>query len=204
MAVKKRPGMMLYFEDLESLYRLDDAQLGVLVRAMARYAPAGENAALEDPMVDMAFSMFRFKLDHDRERYEAVSQSRATAARRSHAQQAEQVHQGEYAQQAEQAHQAVYAQQAEQTQQAGYAQQAEQMQPAKQMQQVQPVEPMEWEEQGTWATQQVQQMQQVQHMQPTSTSTSTSTSSSTSASALSSASTAIARTRGNAPPTVSC
>ena len=46
MAVKKRPGMMLYFEDLESLYRLDDVQLGVLVRTMAAYAQAGDGAAL--------------------------------------------------------------------------------------------------------------------------------------------------------------
>ncbi len=82
---KQKPGFMLYHEDMAALHSLNDAQLGALIRAMTAYSETGEARPLEDGVLDMAFSMLRHKLDHDRERYEAICGKRSEAGRLAHA-----------------------------------------------------------------------------------------------------------------------
>ena len=82
---KPKPGFMLYHEDVAALHLLDDAQLGALIRAMAAYSETGEARTLENDVLEMAFSMMRYKLDHDRERYETICEKRSEAGRLAHA-----------------------------------------------------------------------------------------------------------------------
>ena len=79
-----RPGFMLYFQDIEAVRKLSDAQFGRLVRIMAHYALTGEELSVDDPFIEMAFSMIRFKLDHDRIRYEAIREKRRDAGKMAH------------------------------------------------------------------------------------------------------------------------
>lgn len=90
---KQRPGMMLYFEDLDSLYRLTDAQLGCLIRLMSNYACTGEYVETGDERVDMMMSVYKCKMDRDQERYDAISKRRSNASRKSHAQEEEDLQQ---------------------------------------------------------------------------------------------------------------
>lgn len=67
---RKRPGFMVYFDDVAALGGLDDAQFGELLRGMVAYAQTGKDPAFDNPVLMMAFSMLRCKLDMDAARYE--------------------------------------------------------------------------------------------------------------------------------------
>lgn len=69
--MKKKPGVMLYFDRMTFLDRLDDAQCGRLLRAIIGYARDGETPQISDPMLGMAWDMLRPVIDLDSERYEA-------------------------------------------------------------------------------------------------------------------------------------
>ena len=65
-----RPGFMLYFDRLvPALAHLDDAQAGILLRAIVEYAQAGTIPTL-DGLTSFAFDMLRPGIDQDGEAYE--------------------------------------------------------------------------------------------------------------------------------------
>ena len=77
---KERPGVMLYFDAVRPVInRLDEAQCGVLLRAVVDYAQYGVVPELE-PMTGMAFDMLVPKIDRDAERYEEGREQRQYAA----------------------------------------------------------------------------------------------------------------------------
>lgn len=80
--MKKKPGVMLYFDRLTFLDRLDLTQRGALLTAIIDYARDGEVPEINDPMLGMAWDMLRPVLDLDAERYEAVCEKRRQAASR--------------------------------------------------------------------------------------------------------------------------
>ena len=65
-----KPGIMLYFDKIiPALSRLEDAQIGALLRAIIEYAQTGALPEL-DGMTGLVFDMLRPGLDRDEERYQ--------------------------------------------------------------------------------------------------------------------------------------
>ena len=82
MNVKPMPGVMLYFDRLSFLDRLDDAQTGRLFRAVIRYARDGEEPEIDDVMFGMAWDVLQPMLDYDAQRYAELSEKRRLSALR--------------------------------------------------------------------------------------------------------------------------
>ena len=69
--MKEKPGVMLYFDRLPYLNRMDDMQRGRLFLWIMEYAQYGVVPEIEDPMLGMAWDMVKPAIDLDTERYEA-------------------------------------------------------------------------------------------------------------------------------------
>ena len=69
--MKEKPGVMLYFDRLPYLNRMDDVQRGRLFLWIMEYAQYGVVPEIEDPMLGMAWDMVKPAIDLDTERYEA-------------------------------------------------------------------------------------------------------------------------------------
>ena len=69
--MKEKPGVMLYFDRLPYLNRMDDVQCGKLFLMIMEYAQYGVVPEIEDPMLGMAWDMVKPAIDLDTERYEA-------------------------------------------------------------------------------------------------------------------------------------
>ena len=82
MEQKPMPGVMLYFDRLSFLDRLDDQQAGRLFRAVIRYARDGEAPEIEDAMFGLAWDVVRPMVDYDAQRYAEVSEKRRLSALR--------------------------------------------------------------------------------------------------------------------------
>ena len=82
MNTKKMPGVMLYFDRLSFLDRLDDAATGRLFRALIRYARDGEAPVIEDTMFGVIWDVLRPMVDYDAQRYAEVSEKRRQNALR--------------------------------------------------------------------------------------------------------------------------
>ncbi len=82
MEQKPMPGVMLYFDRLSFLDRLDDQQAGRLFRAVIRYARDGEAPEIEDMMFGLAWDVVRPMVDYDAQRYAEVSEKRRLSALR--------------------------------------------------------------------------------------------------------------------------
>ncbi len=77
--MQKKPGVMIYFDMLETLERLSDENAGVLLRAILEYGKTQCEPQLPDPLY-LLWPMIRMRLDMDDERYYQVSQKRSYAA----------------------------------------------------------------------------------------------------------------------------
>lgn len=67
----KRPGVMLYFNDLAPVLKyLDNDQLGGFMRQVIEYAQTGEEPDDLHPMAAMAFELMRPRLDNDATAYD--------------------------------------------------------------------------------------------------------------------------------------
>ncbi|MBQ6404026.1 MAG: hypothetical protein IJI27_09000 [Oscillospiraceae bacterium] len=82
MVQKQMPGVMLYFDRLSFLDRLDDAQTGRLFRAVIRYARDGAVPEIDDVMFGVAWDVLRPMVDYDAQRYAEVSEKRRQSALR--------------------------------------------------------------------------------------------------------------------------
>ena len=80
--MKKKPGVMLYFDRLTFLDRLNLTQRGELITAIIGYARDGTVPEIIDPLLGVAWDVLRPVLDLDAERYEAVCEKRRQAASR--------------------------------------------------------------------------------------------------------------------------
>ena len=69
--MKEKPGVMLYFDRLPFLKRMDFDQCGRLFCAIMEYAQYAVVPEFGDPMLDMAWDIVRPLIDQDTERYEA-------------------------------------------------------------------------------------------------------------------------------------
>ena len=69
--MKEKPGVMLYFDRLPYLNRMDDMQRGRLFLWIMEYAQYGVVPEIEDPMLGMAWDVVKPAIDLDTERYEA-------------------------------------------------------------------------------------------------------------------------------------
>ena len=76
MNTKQMPGVMLYFDRLSFLDRLDDAQTGRLFRALIQYARDGEEPIIEDVMFGVIWDVLRPMVDHDAQKYAEVCEKR--------------------------------------------------------------------------------------------------------------------------------
>ena len=92
MNTKPMPGVMLYFDRLMFLDRLDDAQTGRLFRALIRYARYGEEPMIEDVMFGVVWDVLRPMVDYDAQKYAEVCEKR----RRGIQQRWEKVHKNTY------------------------------------------------------------------------------------------------------------
>ena len=82
MTQKQMPGVMLYFDRLSFLDRLDDVQTGRLFRAVIHYARDGEVPEIDDVLVGVAWDVLRPMVDYDAQRYAEVSEKRRQNALR--------------------------------------------------------------------------------------------------------------------------
>lgn len=81
MALKARPGVMVYFDTARpALEMLSVAQAGTLFRCLIDYAQYKIDAATDDPAVQLAFKMMCGSIDRDAERY-AMKQMRGKYTR---------------------------------------------------------------------------------------------------------------------------
>ena len=76
MTQKQMPGVMLYFDRLSFLDRLDDAQTGRLFRSLIRYARDGEEPVVEDVMFGVIWDVLRPMVDYDAQKYAEVCEKR--------------------------------------------------------------------------------------------------------------------------------
>ena len=76
MNTKQMPGVMLYFDRLSFLDRLDDAQTGRLFRALIRYARDGEEPVIEDVMFGVVWDVLRPMVDYDAQKYAEMCEKR--------------------------------------------------------------------------------------------------------------------------------
>ena len=82
MTQKQMPGVMLYFDRLSFLDRLDDAQTGRLFRSLIRYARDGEEPEIDDVIFGVAWDVLRPMVDYDAQRYAEVREKRRQNALR--------------------------------------------------------------------------------------------------------------------------
>lgn len=77
----KKPGIMLYFDLRNAIDDLSRAQLGELLVAMLAYGEDGEAPDFrDDPMLKLAWSFVKPRLDLDEEHYQQVAARRKRAA----------------------------------------------------------------------------------------------------------------------------
>ena len=80
--MKEKPGVMLYFDRLPYLNRMDDTQRGRLFLWIMEYAQYGVVPEIEDAMLGMAWDVVKPAIDLDTERYEAKCERNADNARK--------------------------------------------------------------------------------------------------------------------------
>ena len=80
--MKEKPGVMLYFDRLPFLKRMDFDQCGRLFCAIMEYAQYAVVPEFGDPMLDMAWDIVRPLIDQDTERYEAKCERNRRNARK--------------------------------------------------------------------------------------------------------------------------
>lgn len=83
---KEKPGVMLYWETFDALERMVDGQAKKMLIAIRLYAQHGELPNFEDdPVLDMAWTLLRPKLDTDETRYrEKCEKNRENVMKRWH------------------------------------------------------------------------------------------------------------------------
>ena len=77
--MKKRPGVMLYFDRLTFLDQLSAEQTGTLFKAIVAYARDGVEPETADDLVKLAWEFVRPGLDQDEKRYQEVCEKRKKA-----------------------------------------------------------------------------------------------------------------------------
>lgn len=77
--MSKRPGFMIYHEDMRVCDLLTDAQLGQLVRMLWAHSE-GREVEPEDDMMLAAYLFMSQKIDRDEDKYQRVSEARRQAA----------------------------------------------------------------------------------------------------------------------------
>lgn len=77
--MKKKPGVMVYFELRGMLKLLSDAEKGQLFEAILEYGETGNIGALS-PALKVAWPLIQMRLDMDNTRYEFVTYKRKYAA----------------------------------------------------------------------------------------------------------------------------
>lgn len=72
----KRPGFMLYFQDLGSmLEELDNENLGIMLRAMYQYALDGDSPEFNDRFLRIYWHYVKEALDRDAEAYAKIKEN---------------------------------------------------------------------------------------------------------------------------------
>lgn len=77
--MSKRPGFMIYHEDMRVCDLLTDDQLGQLVRMLWAHSE-GREVEPEDDMMLAAYLFMSQKIDRDEDKYQRVSEARRQAA----------------------------------------------------------------------------------------------------------------------------
>ena len=77
--MKRKPGVMVYFEIRGMLKLLSDAEKGKLFEAILEYGETGMEQELDDKL-KIAWPLIRMRLDMDNTRYEFVGYKRKYAA----------------------------------------------------------------------------------------------------------------------------
>lgn len=77
--MSKRPGFMIYHEDMRVCDLLTNEQLGQLVRMLWAHSE-GREVEPEDDMMLAAYLFMSQKIDRDEDKYQRVSEARRQAA----------------------------------------------------------------------------------------------------------------------------
>ena len=68
----KKNSIILRTENQEQLEMMNDAQCGILLKAILAYADDGTLLETDDKLLKLAFSIFKGQVDRDTERYEEM------------------------------------------------------------------------------------------------------------------------------------
>lgn len=77
-----RKGIIIFYKMREHFGKLTDAQLGALIRALLEYSESAVIPEIDDPKVDMLFSVMKQYDDDDRKRYEKIVETKREAGKR--------------------------------------------------------------------------------------------------------------------------
>lgn len=80
MKKKKRPGFMIFHDDMVFLDVLCDEDAGKLLKAMIRYSATDEDSDFESGMLQMGWMICRTMLDRDKQRYQEVCDNNSYSA----------------------------------------------------------------------------------------------------------------------------
>lgn len=76
--MRKKPGVMIYFELQPLLERLSDAEAGLLFRAILEYGATGNVPILQDNLY-ILWPLIQMRLNTDDDRYRMIGQKRRYA-----------------------------------------------------------------------------------------------------------------------------
>lgn len=81
MAISGKPGVMLYFDDMNAILDyMDDQKFGSLMRAIIEYAQFGELPKDDaDAVVKVTIGMLKSKIDRDTEKYRKSAEQKKYA-----------------------------------------------------------------------------------------------------------------------------
>lgn len=78
----RKNSFILYTDNAKQINLLNDAQAGLLFKALLAYAQTGEEGSFQDGMVNMLYSILTAQMERDAAKYQEICEKRKEAARK--------------------------------------------------------------------------------------------------------------------------
>ena len=78
----RKNSFILYTDNAKQINLLNDAQAGLLFKALLEYARTGEEGSFQDGMVNMLYSILTAQMERDAAKYQEICEKRKEAARK--------------------------------------------------------------------------------------------------------------------------
>lgn len=81
---KEKPGVMLYFDMMDTVADLPDAEFSAMIRALCAFARDGTEPEWQDALLSVIWKMFRNAALRDDAHYRAIVETRSEAGKLAH------------------------------------------------------------------------------------------------------------------------